>query len=174
MGSIPGLGKSPGVENGNPLWYSYLENSIDRGAWRALVHRIAKRRIWLSMHTHTHTHTYPYLCVCVSYSVMTICDLMDCSPPSSSVHRIFHARILEWVAIPFSRGSSPPRDRTWVSCIAGRFLTDWDTREAPNLTHHGAWTHNPAIKSLMLYQLSEPGGYLYLWSPLLNTLTEAN
>ena len=40
-------------------------------------------------------------------------------------------RILEWVAIPFSRGSSQPRDQTWVSCIAGRFFTVWTTREAP-------------------------------------------
>ena len=55
---------------------------------------------------------------------------MDCSPPGSSVHGIIQARILEWVAIPFSRGSSWPRDQTWVSCIAGRFFTIWATREA--------------------------------------------
>ena len=54
---------------------------------------------------------------------------MDCSPPGSSVHEIFQARIQEWVAISFSRGSSQPRDRTWVSCTAGRFFTDWATRE---------------------------------------------
>ena len=56
---------------------------------------------------------------------------MDCSLPSSSVHGILQARILEWVAIPFSRGSSQPRDRTQVSCIAGGFFTTWTTREAP-------------------------------------------
>ena len=50
---------------------------------------------------------------------------MDCSPPGSSVHEILQARILEWVAIPFSRGSSQPRDQTQVSCIAGRFFTIW-------------------------------------------------
>ena len=55
---------------------------------------------------------------------------MDCSLPGSSVHGILQARILEWVAIPFSRGSSWPRDWTWVSCIAGRFFTIWATREA--------------------------------------------
>ena len=54
---------------------------------------------------------------------------MDCSPPGSSVHRILQERILEWVAIPFSRGSSQPRDRTWLSCIIGRFFTVWVTRE---------------------------------------------
>ena len=42
LGSIPGFGKSPGEENGNPLQYSYLENSVDRGAWRAIVHGVAK------------------------------------------------------------------------------------------------------------------------------------
>ena len=50
--------------------------------------------------------------------------------PSSSVHGISQARILEWVAISFSRGSSQPRDRTWVFCIPGRFLTIWATSEA--------------------------------------------
>ena len=48
---------------------------------------------------------------------------MDCSPPVTSVHRIFQARILEWIAIPFSRESSPPRDWSWVSCIAGNSLS---------------------------------------------------
>ena len=52
----------------------------------------------------------------------TLPDLMGCSPPGSSVHGILQARILEWVAIPFSRGSSQLRDQTWVSCIAGRFF----------------------------------------------------
>ena len=56
---------------------------------------------------------------------------MDCSPPGSSVHRILQAKILEWVAISSSRGSSWPRDWTWVSCIAGRFFTVWATRETP-------------------------------------------
>ena len=50
----------------------------------------------------------------------TFCYPMDCSPPDTSVHRILQARILEWIAVPFSRGSSPPRDRTRVFCIAGR------------------------------------------------------
>ena len=58
-------------------------------------------------------------------------DPMDCSLPGSSVHGILQARILEEVAIPFSRGSSQPRDRTQVSSIAGRFFTIWVIREAP-------------------------------------------
>ena len=53
----------------------------------------------------------------------TLFDPMDCIPPGSSVHEILQARILEWVAVPFSRGSSQPRDQIQVSCIAGRFFT---------------------------------------------------
>ena len=60
----------------------------------------------------------------------SLCDPIDCSLPGSSVHGILQTRILEWVAIPFSRGSSWPRDRSWVSYIAGRFFTIWATREA--------------------------------------------
>ena len=54
---------------------------------------------------------------------LTLSDFMDCSPPGSSVIGILQARTMEWVAISSSRGSSPPRDGTWVSCIAGRFFT---------------------------------------------------
>ena len=61
----------------------------------------------------------------------TLCNPMDCSPQGSSVNGILQARILEWVAIPFSRGSSQLGDQTQVSCIAGRFFIIWTTREAP-------------------------------------------
>ena len=66
----------------------------------------------------------------VTQSCLTLCDPMGCSLPGSSVHGIFQARVLEWVAISFSRGSSRPRDRTRVSHIAGRCFTIWTTREA--------------------------------------------
>ena len=56
----------------------------------------------------------------VAQSCPTLCNFVDCSPPDSSIHGILQARILEWVAISFSRGSSRPRDRTQVSHIAGR------------------------------------------------------
>ena len=59
----------------------------------------------------------------VTHLCPTLCDGMDYSLPGSSVHEILQAKVLEWVAIPFSRRSSQPRDWTWVSCIAGRFLT---------------------------------------------------
>ena len=57
---------------------------------------------------------------------------MDCSPPGCSVHGILQARILEWVAAPFSRRLSQPRDQTQVSCIAGRCFTIWVTQGSPN------------------------------------------
>ena len=63
--------------------------------------------------------------------LILICDPMDCSLPGFSVCGILQARILEWVAISSSRGSSQPRDQTWVSHIAGSFFTIWATRQAP-------------------------------------------
>ena len=66
----------------------------------------------------------------VAQSCLTVCDPMDCSLPGSSVHGIFQSRVLEWIAISFSRGSSRPRNQTRVSCIAGRRFTIWATREA--------------------------------------------
>ena len=66
-----------------------------------------------------------------------------CSPPGSCVHEIFQGRILEWVAISLSRGSSQPRDQTQVSRTAGRFFTDWATREALNRHYHiSIWMTN--------------------------------
>ena len=61
--------------------------------------------------------------VLVPQSCPTLCNPTDCSPPGSSVHGIFQARGLEWVAISFSRGSFQPRDQTQVSCIVSRFFT---------------------------------------------------
>ena len=65
--------------------------------------------------------------VLAAESCPTLSDPMDWTPPGSSVRGIFQARILEWIAIPISRGSSQPRAQTWVSHIAGRFLTTWAT-----------------------------------------------
>ena len=62
-------------------------------------------------------------------SCPTVCDPMDYSSPGSSVHGILQAKILEWVAVPFSMGSSQPRDQTQVSHIAGEFFTIWATRD---------------------------------------------
>ena len=67
----------------------------------------------------------------------TLCHLMDCSPPGSSVQEILQARILEQVAISFSRGSSRPSNRIWVSCIAGGFFTIWATYGSPHCSLWG-------------------------------------
>ena len=70
------------------------------------------------------------MCVLVAQSCPTLCDPMDCNQPGSSVCGILQARVLEWVAISFSRGSFQPRDWTQVSSTAGRFVTVWAIREA--------------------------------------------
>ena len=76
-------------------------------------------------HSHLYMTTGKYMKVkvLVTQSCPTLCYPMDCSPPGSSVHGILQARILEWVAIPFSGGSSRPRDQPRVSCTAGAFFT---------------------------------------------------
>ena len=68
----------------------------------------------------------------VAQTCLTLCDPMDCRPPCFSFHETFQARILEWVTISFSRCSSQPRDRTRVSCTAGRLFTDWAINERNN------------------------------------------
>ena len=87
-----------------------------------------------------HNNGRMLLCVCVLIvqSCLTLCNPMHCSPPGFSVHDILQARILEWVAISFSRGSSQPRDWTQVSCIGGGFFTMWATREAPHVIIHSS------------------------------------
>ena len=84
-----------------------------------------------------------------------------CSPPGSSVHGIVQARILEWVASPFSKGSSRPRDWTWVSCIAGRFFTVWTTTEALGSALGQMLLQIQAVRNL-IYQ----GKIQYQWDPL--------
>ena len=81
------------------------------------------------------------LWVCpVAQSCPTLCNPIDCIPSGSSVHGILQTRTLKWVAIPFSRGSSQPRDQTQVSHIAGRFITVWATRnESVIPTGHPWW-----------------------------------
>ena len=66
----------------------------------------------------------------VAQSCATLCNPMDCSLPGSSIQAILQARVLEWVAISFSREASQPGDWTWVSHISGRCFTLWATREA--------------------------------------------
>ena len=86
----------------------------------------------------------------VKVLVAQSCDPKDCSLPCSTVHGILQGRILEWIAFPFSRWSSQPRDWTWVSCIGGRFFTIWTTREAWCSCMHsdkcmGSCVHHPSV-----------------------------
>ena len=105
--SIPEWGRSPGGGHSSVLVWRI---SMDRGAWPATVHGVAKSRTRLKrLSTHAQT--------------------VACQAPLSMgfffffVYGIFQARILEWVAIPFSRGSSQPRDQTLSPALAGRFFT---------------------------------------------------
>ena len=72
-----------------------------------------------------------------------LCNLIDCSPPGFSVHGISQARILEWVAIFFSRGSSRPRNQNHISCTGNQILYHWATREAPRGLRSHSWDQNP-------------------------------
>ena len=103
---------------------------------------IKSHRAGLETHCTMYTHVYIHTCTHALYYVHHACirslfshvwlfaTHMDCSLPGSSVHGTLQARMLEWVAIPFSRGSTQPKDQTRVSCIAGKFFAIWDTREA--------------------------------------------
>ena len=72
-------------------------------------------------------------CVCLlsCFSHVQLCSPVDCSPPGSSVHGILRARIQEWIARSFPKGSCPPRDRTQVSCAAGRFFATEPLENSP-------------------------------------------
>ena len=89
---------------------------------------------WGGRGSSSETTAWP-LCVLVIQSCLTLCDPMNCSPPISSVHGILQARILEWVAVPSSRGSSLPKDRTCVPYASpsflGKFFTTSTIWEAP-------------------------------------------
>ena len=91
--------------------------------------------------------------VLVAQSCPTLRDPVDCSPPGSSVHVILQARILEWVAILFSRGFSRPRDRTCISYVTGRFFTVWATGEAgvPSLASSEGDHWEAYLRSILNY-----------------------
>ena len=106
----------------------------------------------------------------VAQTCPTFGNPMDCSPPGSSVHWILWARILEWVAVSFCRGSSWPRDWTQDSWIAGRFFTIWATgkSQSHSVVSHSLWPHelyspwnspgqNTRVGNLSLFQGSNPG-----------------
>ena len=81
----------------------------------------------------------------VAQSWLTLCDPVDCSLPGSSIHGILQARVLEWVTISFSRGSSWPRGRTQVSRIAGRCFTLWATKKARGAIKQKCDSEHPSL-----------------------------
>ena len=94
-------------------------------------------------------------CVLKSLSCLWLCDTIDCSLPGSSVHGISQARILQWVAISFSRGSSQPRDQTQVSYIAGRHFTVRATRKAQHPLDHWKTKRVPEKHLFLPYWLCQ-------------------
>ena len=103
--------------------------------WSCICHMYTMSKIEAKMDLDlTESHLPNSMCVCVwvTKACLTLCDPMNCSPLTSSVHGILQARMLKWVAVPCSGGPSQPRDRTQVSCTAGRFLTFWATGKPPN------------------------------------------
>ena len=159
LGSIPGLGRSPGEGNSYSFQYSDPQSSMDRGAWQAIVYGVTKSRTRLSgfhflsdvssawhsiknnTHIFKHNSTIIYLLNLHMHAkllqlYLTLLDPMGCSPPGFSVHGILQARILEWFAMPSSRESSRSRDQTRISHgsnIAGRFFTTEPPGKALNL-----------------------------------------
>ena len=104
------------------------------------------------------------LCL-VTQSCPTLCNLMDWSPSGSSVHGILQARMLEWVAMPSSRGFSHPRDWTQVSCVAGRFFTFWATREAHDKArqHVKKQRHHFTSKGLYSQSYGFSSSFAWMW-----------
>ena len=105
----------------------------------------------------------------VAQSCPTLSDPMDCRLPGSSVHGIFQARVLEWGAIAFSRGSSRPRDRTRVSCIVGRRFTIWALLQGIFPTQ--GWNLGLLHCRQILYCLSHQGSSLIFFCLLLSALS---
>ena len=120
-GWIPGLGRPPGEGNGNPLQYSCLENSLDRGAWQATVHGIAKSRIWLS-DSHFPTFTRINIgtgCVCPQAECVIICFFwLD---PWVQVHGLlFLTTIIQecpLLSFLYKRWTPPEADLPLASCL---------------------------------------------------------
>jgi len=120
-----------------PLWYPTEESHCPKHPCNVPIHPFPTNPwkpliFWLRPFTRAKSlQSYP-----------TLCDPMDCSPWGSYVHGSLQARILEWVAIPFSRRSSWPRGWTRVSHITGRFFTVWAPRDSSAFSRMSqSWNH---------------------------------
>ena len=115
------------LQNKTFLWQPAWEGGLGENGCKYMCGWVPSLFTW-NCHN-TVNQLCAVLCL-IAQSCPTLCEPMDWSPPGSSVHGILQARILEWVAYPFSRASSQSRNQTGVSCIAGRFFTSWASREA--------------------------------------------
>ena len=95
--------------------------------WERSMSRLYIVTLLFNLHAECTVLIAPQLCP-------SLCNPTDYTPPGSSVHGVLQARILEWVAISFSRGSMRPRSWTQLSSTAGRFYNIWATREFPRVT----------------------------------------
>ena len=143
------------------MFHVYLKKCIILNYWaqNSICHLIKFVQIYF---------LWKWRCLVTQWG-LTLHDPMACSVPGSSDNGVLQARIPEWVAIPFSRGSSQPRDGTWVSCIAGRFFTVWATKEARTgsrqwkiLVGHGMY--DPVLCSWSQQCRYLQGGWLFLVS----------
>ena len=117
------------------LW----ELVMDREAWRsAVVGSQSVGHDWVTEMNWVYLFLYSCCCL-VTKSCPTLYNCMDCTPSDSSVRGILQQRVLEWVAIFFSRGSFRPRDWTCVSCIGRHILYHWATRKVPYIPTANLW-----------------------------------
>ena len=149
LSSIPELGRSPGESSGYPLQYSCLENPMDGGVWLPMNSPLGHKDSHMTERLTHKTMGGFLLLFCFIIGQFFGCFYiinhiiyeqkwkwkslsrfwLSTTPWTITVLGILQARTLEWVAFPFSRGSSQPRDRIQVSHIAGGFFTLWATRE---------------------------------------------
>ena len=142
-----------------------------------LMGHVAERReleIWVRNRNTYHEVIYLYLCS-VTKSCPTLCNPRDYSPPGSSVHWIFQAQILEWVAISYSRASSWPKDPkhvSYISCIGRQILyhcATWEALQNVLNTHLHSWQQLYLEKTLAqekgLVTLGMVDTYVFLYPP---------
>ena len=137
---LAGFHSSDNIKRGVNKDLQGLHHSISNRVqkWKSKHRIFSFRETWYHNWFFSASEVVSEMCVCVcvcvcvlsTQSCSTLCEPVEYSPPGSFVHGIL-PRILEWLVSPFFRGSSQPRDRTWVSRIAGRLFTIWATREVP-------------------------------------------
>ena len=130
---ISGSGRSPGGENGNPLQHSCLENSMDRGAWQAVLHGVAKSQKWPSTHTHMLSlgwGLWALLCSTQTFLVMRASPVVACGLSFPELCRV----VVSQPGIP-------------VPCIVRQILIPWTTRKVL-LRTSWSWTPVPSLDDL--------------------------